>query len=227
MIVNPWRNMSGTPELARGDCQIWHAWLDEEDPASMRDFLSPDEVLRAGRLHSPLNANRFCIARGILRTLLGNYLAVSPAQVKFTYGPHGKPALADGSPGSISFNATHSNGLAVFAVANGKEIGVDVEKIRPIKEMEGCSSIFLSPEEYTEFKALPANEKLERFITLWISKEAILKSSGVGFSNHDQGIFTTFIEQPASVEGHNLILRHKQLTFFTPAEGFKGALACL
>ncbi len=50
MIVNPWRDLVGNPKLASGECQIWQAWLDEEDPAAFRDFLSTDEVLRAGRL---------------------------------------------------------------------------------------------------------------------------------------------------------------------------------
>jgi 4'-phosphopantetheinyl transferase len=227
MIVNPWRELSGNPELATGDCQLWLAWLDTESPASFRNILSPDEVLRAERLRSPLNADRFRVARGILRTLLGSFLAISPEQVRFSYGPHGKPELAVKSPGTLSFNVAHSNGLAVFAVAKGFDIGVDVEEIRQINELEGCASIILSPEEFVEFKAFPAIEKLERFMTLWVSKEAVLKAYGVGFSNRDKEIFTSFHEQPASVEGHNLIFKNRQFTYFTPAEGFKGALACL
>ncbi len=227
MIVNPWRDLIGNPEYASGGCQIWQAWLDEEDPAFFQNFLSPDEVLRAARLRSPLSANRFCIARGILRTLLAEYLATSPEYVQFSYGLHGKPKLAGESQGNLSFNVAHSNGLAVFAIARGSDIGVDVEEIRQIDELAGCASIFLSPEELVEFKAIPDLKKLERFMTLWVSKEAILKAYGIGFSNLNKNIFTTFREQRGSVEDHNLILKNKQFAYFTPAEGFKGALACL
>ncbi len=135
--------------------------------------------------------------------------------------------MAGGLPGKLSFNVAHSNGLAVFAIAKGFEIGVDVEEIRQINELDGCAAVFLSPEELVEFKAFPANEKLERFMTLWVSKEAILKAYGVGFSNLDKNILTTFYEQPGNVEEHNLIFKNKQFIYFTPAEGFKGALACL
>jgi 4'-phosphopantetheinyl transferase len=227
MIVNNWRDLTGKPVLARGVCQLWLAWLDEEEPESFRNTLSPDEQLRAGRLRSPQNADRFSVGRGILRAILGRYLSSSPERLVFSYGPHGKPDLSDGLQEQLSFNVSHSEGLAVYAIANGFEIGVDVEKIHPVTDPEAAASIFLSPDELTEYMSFPANGKLERFFTLWTSKEAILKASGVGFSNPDRDIFATFRESSPCVDGQNVIFKNKQLTLFDPEEGFKGALACL
>ncbi|HEX7542243.1 MAG TPA: 4'-phosphopantetheinyl transferase superfamily protein [Anaerolineales bacterium] len=227
MMIRHWSNLSERPALPAGDCQLWLAWLDEEDPDSFRGFLSGDERKRAGRLRSPCSADRFTVARGILRALLGRYLASKPEQMVFSYGPHGKPGLADGLQAGLSFNVSHSGGLAVFAIANGFGVGVDIEEIHPVRDLEATASIFLSPDELAEFEALPAAGKLERFFTVWTCKEAILKAFGSGFTSPVRDILTTFCQPGPKGDGQNAIFGNKGLTLLNPAEGFKGALACL
>jgi 4'-phosphopantetheinyl transferase len=227
MIANHWTNLPEKPGLVHGECQLWLAWLDEEDPLSFRNILSEDERLRATRLRDPKSAVRFSVGRGILRAILGRYQSSRPERLVFSYGSHGKPELADGLQEHLSFNVSHSGGLAVFAIANGFEVGVDIEEIHPVSDLEATASIFLSPGELAEFNAFPAGRKLERFFTLWTSKEAILKATGVGFSSPDIDIFATFREPGPYVDGQNVVFKNKELTLFNPAEGFKGALACL
>ncbi len=227
MMVRHWSDLPERPVLPAGDCQVWLAWLDEETPCSFLGFLSEDEHLRAGRLRSPRSADRFTVTRGILRALLGRYLASRPERLVFAYGLHGKPELAGNLQAGLSFNVSHSGGLAVFAVANGFEVGVDIEEVHPVNDLEATASIFLSPDELAEFKAMPATEKLERFFVVWTCKEAILKALGAGFTNPAKSVLARFSQTEPKGDGQNDNFQNKRLTLLNPAEEFKGALACL
>lgn len=227
MMIKHWRDLPERPYLAAGDCQLWLAWLDEETPVSFRNSLSDDERLRAGRLRNLRSADRYTVARGILRHLLGHFMASGPERLVFSYGPHGKPELPDGLQTGLSFNVSHSGGLAVFAVANGFEVGVDIEEVRPVSDMEATASIFLSPEELAEFEVLPASGKLECFYTVWTCKEAILKALGSGFTSPVKDILATFYQTEPQTAVQNRTFQNRRLTLLNPAEGFMGALACL
>lgn len=227
MMIRHWSDLPERSLLASGDCQLWLARLDEEAPASFRNSLSDDERARAGRLRSPRSAERFTVARGILRTLLGRYLACRPESLIFSHGPHGKPELAGGLQAGLSFNVSHSGGLAVFAIANGFEVGVDIEEVHPVSDLDATASIFLSPDELAEFEALPADAKLERFFTLWTCKEAVLKALGAGFTAPVRDILGTFCQPDSQGTVQNVTFQNKRLTLLNPAQGFSGALACL
>ena len=120
------------------------------------------------------------IARGLLRTLLGRYLQVSPASIVFKYGSKGKPALA--GPAGIDFNVSHSGGLAVFAFTADCEVGVDVERIRPRPDMQGIANRFFCSEEAAELMSLTAGQREHGFYLCWTRKEAYIKASGDGLS---------------------------------------------
>jgi 4'-phosphopantetheinyl transferase len=225
MKTSHWRSSPENPVITSGDCHLWLAWLDEEDPASFRKVLSKDEMLRAERYRSPRAADRFTTARGILRTLLGGYQHCSPERLVFSYGPQGKPKLADEQPDGISFNMSHSEGLAVYAIVQGSEVGVDIEEFHPINDLEATASIFLSADELSEFKAVPSAEKLERFFNLWTSREAILKAQGTGFTTPARDIITKFQYNNLPASAQTGLMESNRFTMFTPAEGFRGALA--
>ena len=218
MVIRHWSDSPERPFPPAGECQLWLAWLDEEDPDVLRGCLSEDERLRAKRLRSPRSTDRFTVARGILRTILSRSLACKPERLVFSYGPQGKPELASGLKAKPSFNVSHSGGLAIFAIANGFEVGVDIEEIHPISDLEATASIFLSADELADFEILPTERRLERFFTLWTCKEAILKACGSGFASPDTDIMAT---------GTSPCLKCERLTMLDPAKGFKGALACL
>ncbi|MGA2503445.1 MAG: 4'-phosphopantetheinyl transferase superfamily protein [Anaerolineales bacterium] len=227
MKIKHWSDYPKNSFPTSSDCHMWLAWLDEEDPAPFRSILSSDEKLRAERLCSPKGADRFTVARGILRTLLGHFRSCNPERLAFAYGPHGKPELADEMGDGISFNVSHSGNLAVFAIAYGCEVGVDIEEFRPISDLEATASIFLSSDEFSQYQTIPTERKLERFFNLWTSKEAILKAYGIGFSGPAKDIFTKFQEPGPNIFGQNDVFDDTRLRLFDPAEGFRGALACL
>ncbi|MCL5995999.1 MAG: 4'-phosphopantetheinyl transferase, partial [Chloroflexi bacterium] len=140
-----WRVPQFPLALEVGDVHVWRADLDQPDAVlgQLESFLSVDEQARANRFHFERDRGRFVAGRGVLRAIIGTYLDVRPEQVMFRYGQRGKPALAmplaqgvSGVQGELRFNVSHSHDLALFAFARGQEIGVDLERVRPIVDAE-------------------------------------------------------------------------------------------
>jgi 4'-phosphopantetheinyl transferase len=165
--------------------RIVHVWpVRTEAPSAAAEwfepYLSPDEKGRAARFRFERDRNSFVVVHGVLRILLGRYLNISPAGILFKYGSKGKPAIA-GSAG-IDFNVSHTDGLAVFAFTAGCEVGVDVERIRPLPDMQSIADRFFCSEEAAELMLLTANQREHGFYLCWTRKEAYIKAIGDGLS---------------------------------------------
>jgi 4'-phosphopantetheinyl transferase len=157
------------------------AIADEPERATLQSLLSVDERERAARFHFARDRNNYVAARGRLRLILARYTAIPPAELVFSYGARGKPALVHtGMAPGLTFNATHSGTYAVYAVGNGRQIGVDVERVRPEVEIGELAAANFSPKEQRALQALPVEERLERFFALWTCKEAYVKARGEG-----------------------------------------------
>src|SRR5882672_9019225 len=153
-----WRPAPETLILHHDDVHVWRAALDMPEPhvQSLWHTLTADERQRAERYIFAKDRTHFVVARGLLRVLLGRYLHQAPQYLRFTYGPRGKPALAtDRGEVTLRFNVSHSHGLALYAMTHGRELGVDVERIRPEIVQEQVAERFFSPREVTLLRALP------------------------------------------------------------------------
>jgi 4'-phosphopantetheinyl transferase len=148
--------------------------------AKFERLLSPDEIARAQRFRFERLQKSFITTRGALRLLLGRYIGLPPGQLEFCYGNKGKPALASST--EIEFNATHSGEVAAFAFTVGCAIGIDLEHIHAIKEMQNIASRFFCREEAAELAALPAEEQEAAFFRCWTRKESYIKAIGDGLS---------------------------------------------
>ena len=171
--------------LKEKDVHIWRADLDLSTVGFQKLYqtLSIDEKKRAERFHFEKDRRRFIVGRGILRAILGYYLSIEPSLVHFCYGKHGKPALTDTfGNGTIHFNMSHSQGVALFAFTRDHQIGVDIEHIRDIPEMDQIAEQFFSIAEKNVFRTLPKSKKKEAFFSCWTRKEAFVKSIGDGFT---------------------------------------------
>ena len=91
-------------------------------------------------------------ARGVLRILLGRYLDIVPLEINISYSDYNKPYLPTKA---IEFNVSHSEEFGLFAFCLGAEIGVDLEKIRPINDAEDIAARFFSEGEYHRLQELP------------------------------------------------------------------------
>ena len=171
--------------LDNDEVHIWRAALDHKPSqvASLLDTLAEDEQERAGRFYFPVDRERFIVARGVLREILGLYLNSAAQSLSFCYGPFAKPALACESAGNtIHFNMSHSNGVALYAFTRGREIGIDLEFIREDLEVEQLAGRFFSQREIATLRALPVALRKYAFFLCWTRKEAYIKARGEGLS---------------------------------------------
>jgi 4'-phosphopantetheinyl transferase len=218
--------------LGSGDVHVWAACLQapREHAAIYESSLSTDELERASRFLFQRDRNRFVAGRGMLRSLLGHYLAQQPAQIQIAYSQRGKPSLADlPSDGQIHFNLAHSDDLAVFAISRIPGIGIDLERLRPVTEAEAIAEQFFSPRETQALKTLPSGQKETAFFNLWTRKEAWLKATGEGIGEllnqvevslkpgDPARLLSIFEDANAAAEW--------TLRELVPAPGFLGALA--
>lgn len=150
---------------------------------SMQQTLSANELSRAGRFYFRKDRQRYIVTRGLLRTILSRYLDTEPNQLRFCYGDHGKPTLvATSGQRALSFNLSHSGGLALYAVTCGREIGIDLERVRVDFDYEQIAARFFSPPENAVLGGLPSKIKPEAFFNCWTRKEAYIKARGEGLS---------------------------------------------
>jgi 4'-phosphopantetheinyl transferase len=191
--------------------------------------LERDERARAGRFVSERDRGRFVAGRAFLRMLLARHVGVPPGDLRFRYGAYGKPAIA-GAGRDVRFNLAHSDVLAVCAVGEGcGEIGVDIERVRPVADAGLVSRAFLSPVELARLAALPEPARLRAFYEAWTRKEAILKTLGCGLSRRLEDLEVSFgpgeparllrsLSDPGEVERF-------WLHAFEPEAGYVGAVA--
>ena len=163
-----------------GDAGIWLLDLDgaDADPAAALALLSGDEQARAGRFVFDVHRRRFVTGRAALRTLLGERLGCAPRELRFAYGPAGKPALDGG--GTTRFNVSHSDRYAIVAIATGAELGVDIERVRPLRDMVLVADRVFSAGVREALGQVPPDRKAEAFFAGWTRKEAYIKARGEG-----------------------------------------------
>jgi 4'-phosphopantetheinyl transferase len=167
--------------ISPGEICLWRASLDRiasRNPGGDR-ILAADEQARAARFVFERDRTRYAAGRAVLRIILGHYLERPPAGIAFRYEPNGKPAL-DGT--DLSFNISHSDGEALFALTRGRRIGVDIERIRELAEMELLARRIFSPAERDLFGKRSADLRSETFFEGWTRKEALVKAVGAGLS---------------------------------------------
>jgi 4'-phosphopantetheinyl transferase len=172
-------------ELAQDEVHLWRVELHAVAQAEERwqQVLSEDERARAARFHFLRDRQYFSATRAVLRMILGSYFDDDPKKLTFRYSDNEKPSLNPASCGrQIEFNVSHSGDIALLAFAQGRAVGVDVEKVRSDFEHEAIARRFFSEQEQLQLAALLPEERYSGFFRCWTRKEAYIKAQGVGLS---------------------------------------------
>lgn len=140
-------------------------------------ILDAAERQRAARFHRSQHRERFVAAHGGMRCLLAAFIGCSAGELRFLDDANKKPCL-DGH--SLRFNLTHSGDWAALALARDMEVGIDIEKIRPVEP--GLPQRYFSLQEQAALSALAGQDWLDGFFRAWTRKEALLKAVGAGLS---------------------------------------------
>lgn len=160
------------------EVHVWQVGLDSSGWPSA-DALPLEERARAACLLNPTARRRWVAARWALRGVLGRYLDEHPAAVELRVAGSGKPALG-GPSQSLRFNLGHSRGLALVAVAQGREVGVDVERIGPRRDVLALAPRALNPVEARNVAGAPLPARAAAFHAAWARREAVAKCAGAG-----------------------------------------------
>src|SRR5688500_18220547 len=197
-----WQCAPVSLSLQAGEIHVWRVDLGQSKDVvqKFRSSLEDDEIRRADRFHFEKDRRAFLVSRGFLRQVLGRYLATNPQALRFSYGSYGKPALdGEHKDRPLRFNMSHSRGVGLVAVSEGKELGVDVEHIRADFATEDIARRFFSPREVAAFNALPPELRVNAFFRCWTRKEAYIKAIGLGLSQPLDGFDVTLApdESPA------------------------------
>ena len=158
-----------------GEVHVWHGSL-EANPGDV----SPAEEALARRMGSARRRREFLVCRGALRRILAGALGIEPLAAPILRGAHGKPLLAPGRRPALGFNVSHSGDRFVVAVAVGMAPGVDVERVRPRRNLSGLARRFFSRAEREEVAADP--DPPHSFYRVWTRKEAVIKADGRGIA---------------------------------------------
>jgi len=154
---------------------VWPVVL--RDAVAWEPLLAEDERQRARQFRRTEDGAAYVACRGVLRVLLGGFLGRDPASLRFIYGAHEKPLLDDGA---CAFNVSHSNGLALIAIAASGRLGIDVERIRSDVDVDALAEEFLAPSHRAALAALPRSARMAAFFRLWVRHEARVKATGRG-----------------------------------------------
>lgn len=210
--------------------EVWLWSLDAEAPEveALAAVLSPDERARAGRFAQALHRDRWIVARGRMRQLLGEILSCAPQQIRFSQEAYGRPVLASDHRLSPSFNLSHSEGVGALAVSFDARIGVDVEAMRPMGDDD--VEWALSRAERLAMSQLQGRDRVEAFFRFWTLKEAFMKALGLGMSLplDDFDISAPGTEpRLARLAGAPDAPGRWRLVEHRPAPGFKAAVCAL
>jgi 4'-phosphopantetheinyl transferase len=157
---------------------IWHVAFDDPGwPGS--EELPPEERERAGGFLRPQAAERWLASRWMLRRVLAGYLGQAPSAIKIELGERGKPRLAGNE---LQFNLSHSGDLALVAVSEDRSVGIDVERVRPGRDLLALAERALGAEGVAAVRAAAPADRAAVFYNAWVRHEARLKCLGTGLS---------------------------------------------
>ena len=150
-----------------------------DSAADWKRWLAPDEVRRAEGMVNPVLHARFVVSRGLRRQVLAGVLGCEPEDVLIVEDAGAKPRLRDGN--GWDFNLSHAGDYVALVIGCG-EVGVDLEKMRPVREMEAVVERYFHPDECAAWRRVSQQEQEGAFFLLWSAREAAIKCAGTGLA---------------------------------------------
>ena len=167
------------PALQPDDLHIWKTALSTELQGieHCRQALSAIELERIPFFKFEQVQNNFIVSQGTLRILLGLYLGIEPSEGRIGRQNKGKPYSIDDP--ALHFNISNSGHICVYAFTHQNEVGIDVEHLRPLPDLDELIEKNFSVAEI-DYINKKSDERSSRFFRLWTIKESYLKAIGEG-----------------------------------------------
>jgi 4'-phosphopantetheinyl transferase len=216
--MTEWRAPEGAFPYVAGAIHVWLALMPESGPPDP-GALSDEERARAARFVFERDRAHYTFHHAALRGVLARYAGVPPRDVPLITRESGKPALACGP---WRFNLSHSGPAALVAVAGGREVGVDIERLRPMPDALAIAGRFFAPAEFGALAARYGAEPEPAFFSCWTRKEAFIKATGEGLQR-DLHSFEVPVDPAASGPWR---INGWTVTGLPPVPGYACAVAC-
>jgi 4'-phosphopantetheinyl transferase len=174
-----WNDAPASLVFHSAEAHIWRVTTELPDVAleHLITRLPAEEKRRAERFRHAPGRRGFVVARWALRTLLGRYLGPGAESLELRFSASGKPWLDPHEAGGLHFSLAHSAGVVLLAFA-AVEIGVDVERVRPLERAERIAARVFPPATRSVLEAVPASERWPAFFAAWTQREALVKALG-------------------------------------------------
>lgn len=156
-----------------------HIWVVDTNCNSLPSFLSAPEKKRWNGFYFPQDKQTFYQSHNALRLILSQYLSEKPGEIEYESTSFGKPFLKNKR---LQFNLSHTDTMAVIAVTEDAEIGVDIESLHRKVEYDDLAKRFFCEAEYQKLVQVYTDEKRNAFFNCWTRKEAFIKAVGEGLS---------------------------------------------
>jgi 4'-phosphopantetheinyl transferase len=156
------------------------------------DLLPKAEYERAQRLRRTGDRRRWVVSRWALREILSRYLKEQPETIQLRFGRRGKPALA--KPTRLRFNLSHSDGLALVALTEACEVGIDVESIDRRRDSLRLAELALDEDGAALVRGATPDLRDAVFCQEWTRREATVKCLGSGLAGPTSSAVVTVAE---------------------------------
>jgi 4'-phosphopantetheinyl transferase len=207
------------PESPRADeVHLWVLDLDPGPTESARRVAATTgaERERASRFRRPQDTDRYLSTHGALRLILSDALECNPHALSFGERSKGKPYL-DGT--RLEFNLSHSGNVALVAVSWARQVGVDVEQLRPMPDLDSLAPRVCNEGELTSILGLAPADRERAFFALWTQKEALAKATGEGIV----AVFRTDGDAPAAMDNGWTLVEVNDLPGYVACVAAEGA----
>jgi 4'-phosphopantetheinyl transferase len=182
VLIGGWAVAPAALTIHTDEAHIWKVSLACGDSPDLDALLSDEERERASRFHFEKDRQRYRIAHASLRMILSRYLNLTPDALVFGETHYGKPFLTNLEAAGLLFNLSHSQDLALVTVTREREVGVDVEFVRPDFATSEAAEHFFSVAELYTLTGLAPELRTKAFFDCWTRKEAYIKARGLGLS---------------------------------------------
>lgn len=145
---------------------------------NLLSIVSKERQVRISRMKFDMDRFRLLISEIIARQYISKEIGIPFEMIEFKQGLYGKPYITLEKP--LSFNWSHAGDWILFAM-DSTSIGVDVEQIHHVKELD-LAKRFFAPEEVAQLETMPPEARRRHFFKLWSLKESYIKWKGTGMN---------------------------------------------
>ncbi|MGD8308127.1 MAG: beta-ketoacyl synthase N-terminal-like domain-containing protein, partial [Chromatiales bacterium] len=175
IVRETWRSAASRYFIARR----WLGWqefeqYDAKNPRDQRSWL-------LGRIALKDAVRQWLWDRGH-----GNLYQI---EIAVDHDAAGRPQVSGPFGEDLRVSVSHKQGMAVAMVAEGEDVGIDLERIEP-RDEAFVRTAFVD----TELALLPAAERDEWLTRLWVAKEAVGKLRGTGLGGRPRDLVLTEID---------------------------------